>query len=426
VGAPRTEQSKPASETVRDSDAERVPGSQTKRAVQLARRRLRGRAGIAAALLTLTAVAVIAAIALTRGDHVASPNSAETMMESGGFPDAIESELVLAHVPESIRPTCRRTKNIAAASFLRSVRCASETGLGAVTYSRAHSGDALRAYLLQRVQDVGLRYPTAWTCRNRRPAADEWLREGQQTHVEKPSLRAEGRLLCYRDEQRVWMAWTDTPTKLLAEASSGPSAWPKLYSWWRDVAGPEKQLAMEDSMMAGSRYPDAIEKELLLAHIPPEVQKTCRRATDFNKSVFLRAVRCSQSGAADSVEYMYAHSGSALRSFSTDQITAAGLNYPTTDRCANANAAADTWIRMNDSQHAERHFTRRASGRVLCFATADRAVLEWTDWPTGIYARATRPAERRASLYRWWMMDAGPGALEMRAMEGGDAIPMAP
>jgi hypothetical protein len=217
----------------------------------------------------------------------------------------------------------------------------------------------------------------------------------------------------------VRIVWTDTPTKILAQAARPASRWTSLYTWWRNSAGPEKDLGMEQSMGPPTdRYPDAIEQQLLLQHIPPSIRKTCARSNAFEHTVFLRAVKCSPGIAGTSVEYMYAHNGSALKIYSANEISAAGLNFPTSSECASATEAADTWVRSDDIAHIERHFTRQAEGRVLCYQ-AGQAVIEWTDSPTGIYARATGPATMRRKLYGWWKDSAGPGALEMGAMESG-------
>jgi hypothetical protein len=263
-------------------------------------------------------------------------------------------------------------------------------------------------------------YPTRWSCRIKRPAADEWQRVGLTTHLEGPSNVAEGRILCYRDGSSAWIVWTDTPTKILGRASRPAAEWSSLYSWWRTAAGPEKDLGMEKSMgMPKSVYPDAIEQNLLLDHVPPEVRKTCARSNTFDHTVFLRAVECSQGVRGASVEYMYAHNGSALKIYSNNEITAAGLNFPTRGECANTTEAADTWVRRNDIAHVERHFTKQAEGRVLCYVAGGEGIIEWTDAPTGIYARATRAAGDRRALYKWWQRRAGPGALEMGAMGNG-------
>jgi hypothetical protein len=41
-----------------------------------------------------------------------------------------------------------------------------------------------------------------------------------------------------------------------------------------------------------------------------------------------------------------------------------------------------------------------------------RAVMEWSDWPLVIYARASRLVGKRKALYTWWSMNGGPGPLE--------------
>jgi serine/threonine protein kinase len=395
-------------------------------------RRYRDRFGTRRSLIVL-AVALagagaLAGFLLTRGSGGGSHTPGRTigMPESsakpGAFPDAIESELVLAHIPSDIRPTCKRIASIAPGVFLRSVKCSQGASAGFVTYNRAHSGDSMRAYLLGKVADQRLRYPTKWACRDRRPAADEWLREGTQTHVEGPSRQAEGRVLCYENASTSSIVWTDTPTKLVASASRPVGDWSGLYSWWRTAAGPEKELGMSHVMKATGHYPDAIERELLLDHLPTGIRKTCVRSDAFDHDVFLRAVECSQGMTGMKVKYMYAHSGTAMKEFSNNQITRAGLNPPdplagTAGTCKDNVAAADTWVRSDDIIHLER-LTRSSEGRVLCYVAAGDAVIEWTDTPTGIYAVASRPAGERRALYAWWRGKAGPGALEMTSMQG--------
>jgi serine/threonine-protein kinase len=379
-------------------------------------------AGIAA--LALLATAGIAMALASSGGSGGSGNTDAAMTEdtgmaaSGGYPDAIEQVLLLPHIPPSIRTSCRRVAPAAVAVFLRSLKCAQAHGQpGFVTYSRAHSGDALRAYFLRRVQGTGLHYPTRLPCSRKEPAADEWARQGLLTHIEGPSHAAEGRVVCYRDGSMATIAWTDTPTKMFAEASRPAAQWNDLYAWWRQTAGPEKDLGMEMAMdLSKSHYPNAIEQELLLHHIPPSIRTSCARSTDYDHSVFVGAVSCASGMHGVSVEYMYAHNGSALKTFSDDEITAAGLNFPTSERCATAGAAADVWTLSGDIMHVERHFVREPGGLVLCYPQGSAAVIEWTDATTGIYARASAPSMQRRGLYTWWRDKAGPGALEMGAM----------
>jgi hypothetical protein len=377
---------------------------------------------VLAGIATLIALAVGAVLVLR--DSSSPRNEAGSTMPAGepmGFPDAIESNLLLSHIPEKIRRSCHRAASLSSGTFLRSVTCAQESGGGRnVTYSRAHSGDALRAYLLQRIMEKKLDYPTQWSCRQQQSAADEWHREGLQTHIEQPSHRAEGRVLCYRSGSTASIVWTDTPTKILAKASRPAAQWKPFYAWWRNVAGPERQLGMGGDAMgmpANTPFPDAIEKELLLDHVPPSIRKTCVRSPVSDANVFLRAVRCSQGLKGMTVVYMYAHSGTALKSNANDRISAIGLNYPTAANCRAATAAADTWVRSGDIHHMEMRFSRNAEGRVLCYVGGGQAFIEWTDNPTGIYGTASRPAGSRQALYRWWANSAGPGTLEMSGMQ---------
>jgi hypothetical protein len=369
---------------------------------------------VLAAMAAIVWLAIGAVFLFRGGDWSGHKTESTAAGMDIGFPDAIEANLLLAHIPDKIRSSCRRGEDAARGTFLRSLACAQGGGHGLVIYSRAHSSDALRAHLLQRIMDVNLKYPTRWSCRERQPAADEWRREGLQTHLEEPSHQAEGRVLCYRDGARAHIVWTDTPTKILAEASRPAAQWGAFYAWWRTVAGPERGLGMGGGMgmPANTSYPDAIEKELLLDHIPPSIRKSCERTRDFNPDVFLRAVACSQGVKGADVVYMYAHSATAMMGHANDRINAAGLNYPTAASCANATEAADTWLRSGDIHHMETRFSPRASGRVLCYVGGGRAFIEWTDNPTGIYAVASRPSSARRALYAWWMDRAGPGALE--------------
>jgi len=215
------------------------------------------------------------------------------------------------------------------------------------------------------------------------------------------------------------MAWIDGPTKIFAQATRPAGDSSSLYSWWRTAAGPETGLGMSEGMESRTwPYPDAIEKDLLLDHVPPMIRKTCKRSSDFVKNVFLRAVECSQGVPGTKVSYMYAHSAIALREYSGGQISAAGLRLPTSARCENASTAADYWFLRDDIVHVERPGHER-SGRVLCWTAAGRERIEWTDNSTGIYAAASRPQNQRKAFYAWWQNRAGPGALEMTGMMGG-------
>jgi hypothetical protein len=287
-----------------------------------------------------------------------------------------------------------------------------------VTYSRAHSGEALRSYFLsEAVKAAGVRFPTTSTCAHMQPAADEWVRQGLQTHVEQSSSAAQGRVACWRGPTGATIAWTDTPTKMFAQASRPVGQWTALYAWWRKTAGPETELGTSMSSMgqATTAYPDAIEQELLLDHIPSAIQKTCVRSNDYDATVFLRAVACKARPAGATAEYLYAHAGTAMIQYASNEITAAGLQYPTSSTCAGGGPAADPFDDVGGSGHVETH-AHEASGRVLCYVAGGKAVIEWADVPTGVYVKATAPASERRALYLWWRDNSGPNALEMVGM----------
>jgi hypothetical protein len=237
------------------------------------------------------------------------------------------------------------------------------------------------------------------------------------THVERGNGPTEGRVLCYRSGGRVRIVWTDTPTKLLGEASAAASDWSALYAWWQNTVGPEKEsAAMEGMKKELGHFPDAIEDELLLAHIPPAIRKTCtRHSVPRDSSVFLRAVECKQDGSGRPVIYEYAHSVTALRTFFVDRVTGAGLAPNARQSCATNSAAAGTWVRRNDIEHVQND-KHVATGRVLCHVGADGEEFEWSDWPLVMYAYAARPTSQHAALHDWWAMNAGPGPLESGMM----------
>ena len=348
------------------------------------------------------------------------------MVANTAFPDAIESELVLAHIPGAVRTSCTRIPPIAAAVFLRSVSCQGTAG-GTVTYSRAHSGQALAAYFLQQAASTGVQFPTRnRTCGGMGTAADAWARRGTQIHVENGHGRAEGRVLCFESSSDATLMWTDTPTKIFARAQLPIASAHALYNWWRASAGPEKELRMAGPMSAMGSWPDAIEQELLLDHIPAPIRKTCRRSPpDYEDQVYLRAVTCTQTASGGEVEYLYAHSGSALNGYLSTRIGAIGLN-GLGGSCARDTTAATAWSRMHAIEHVESG-RAGAEGRVLCSDDPDSgALIEWSDVPTGIYARATRPSAARRALYAWWRSEAGPGELEDMTAMSGSETPTAP
>jgi hypothetical protein len=330
------------------------------------------------------------------GDHAAA----------GGFPDAIEEEFLLAHVPEHMRDTCVRARVPDGAAFLRSVSCRDTTGGHTVVFSRAHSGDALRSYFLHQVEHAEIEFPTPERCAGTTTASHEWVRIGRSGHAERSSKQAEGRVLCYTDAGRALVAWTDTPSKIFASASADASRRGALYTWWQTRAGPGEELAHEEEHELGT-YPDAIEEELLLDHVPADVRGKCKRAESPSADVFLRSVECPQEqGSTRTVQYSFAHSGPALRTYFTIvRVTAAGLEVPTAGNCATGTDAARPWT-MSGVRRVET--VRGGSGALFCWQTGGEATLEWTDVPTLVYARAARPAGARRALYEWWQRHAGP------------------
>jgi hypothetical protein len=153
-------------------------------------------------------------------------------------------------------------------------------------------------------------------------------------------------------------------------------------------------------------FPDAIESELLLAHLPASVRNKCRRAAhdSYDANAFLRAVVCPQ--AEGSVEYSYAHSGTAMRVYFNDRVTAEGIEYPTHTTCRSGGPAADAFVAENGMK-TERA-ARSPTGTVLCFERDGKFTFEWTDIPHLIYGVASRQSNQQMALYAWWHEHAGP------------------
>lgn len=377
-------------------------------------------AGLAAFLLAAGGIA--GGLVATSGGG----GSGSGMDMDGGGNDAILEQLVLGHIPASIRSSCSKVAALSTA-FQRTVRCVQGGGTAAaVVYARGHSTDALRAYFDGRAQFVGAASSSGAGCaRGRFPAMTPWHRRGQQTHVEgiDAGVHSEGRVLCYSAGGRTWIVWTDTPTKLLGQASRPTGQWPALYAWWRTQAGPEKERASMKMDVIGP-YPDSIEKEDILDHLPTAIRDHCRRSdpSSYDREAFLRAVDCTDPS-GQRAQYAIAHSGSALRQHSDHQADNVGLQFDpgrSDGSCAGGSGATGYWQRVNDIGHRETSQVRRADGRVLCYTGDGNATIEWTDISTSIYGSASRPAEKRRALYQWWQRQAGPGPLEgMAGMDEG-------
>jgi hypothetical protein len=318
--------------------------------------------------------------------------------------DAIESELLLAHIPESIGKKCHSGPNANPDVFLRSVMCSAEQGIS-VAYSRAHAGKAMRDHFLEQTDKEGISFPTHQPCRSATAAAGEWVREGLAGHREQRSRIAQGRVLCYEKGGRAWIVWTDTPTKIYAAASRPASDRARLYAWWMERAGPGRQLAHSAEHEPGP-FPDAIDEELLLAHLPKSDREHCERADVREAQVFLRTISCPQGDTDYRVEYSYAHSGTALRAYFENRATAQGTELPSGQRCRNERTAAGFWMGLGSDKREKP--SRNADGALLCYDEGTDASLEWTDMSTLIFAQASRRSSERGDLYHWWSTKSGP------------------
>jgi serine/threonine-protein kinase len=361
------------------------------------RDRLRSPVGIAiaAAIVALAAIAGFLALRGGGGD------SAVVGMEH----DAITRDLLLAHVPEGIRESCEDAAVPDVDVFIRSVSCTGESG-EPVRYSRAHNGNSLRRYFLSRLSFVDLDYPTAGDCKSMPRASGEWQRVELLGHREERSSSAQGRVACWIEGDEATLMWTDTPTKILASTSMHADDRDGLYRWWTTAAGPGTSLAHEEHELES--FPDAIEDELLLDHIPVEIRASCVRAESPDMRIFLRSVTCEQQDGAGTVQYSYSHSGIALRQYFAGRVTAEGYSVDDPSECETRGTGVGTYVTSGTSK---REGSRNTAGSLLCFKREGNATMEWFDVPQVIYASASRPDAEAVELYHWWKTGAGPADL---------------
>ena len=331
---------------------------------------------------------------------------------SAGEHDAITRELLLPHIPEEMRDSCRTAPVPDVAVFVRSVSC--ENGLGGrARYSRAFNGDALRQYFLSRLElIVNVPFPTDERCGSSELASGEWVRIDAIGHREERSKAAQGRVACFVEGDRASLIWTDTPTKIFASTSAPADAREDLNAWWTTDAGPRTGAAPEGREL--EPFPDALERELLLDHLPGAV-RNCARAPTPDPQIFLRTVACDQPGGAGRVSYSYARDGSGLRRYFALRGTAAGLTLAERSDCASDGTGVGSSGRTGAAKHET---TVAAAGSQLCFKRDGNATIEWFDVAQVTYASASRPEASASELYEWWSTDAGPVA---HGHEDGDA-----
>ena len=347
------------------------PGLFTKRRVVLA----------AAALLGV--IAAVTAYAAASGGSTSSSHS-----------DAIISELLLPHVPDAIMNSCAPgpTVDPNEETWVRSVTC------------RGYAGQPVVYELMQNHLDV----LTSPQCKSAQRGASEWVRVGVVAHVEARAKKFAGRVLCHPTATgRFEIAWTDVPTKIYARASAPIAERAGLYSWWLHKAGPSHAREAMDMRPKLGHYPDAIESELLLRHVPTTDTGGCHRAEVPNSNYFLRAIACPQGATHEEVIYAYAHNGEALREWLRSlNVNGPGLDEHARGSCRRDDGAIGPWKGLGPTKGQTS--AEGATGRVLCFRQGENYRMVWTDNEKLIYASATRPISEKQDLIHWWRTSAGP------------------
>lgn len=158
---------------------------------------------------------------------------------------------------------------------------------------------------------------------------------------------------------------------------------------------------------------------ILRQHIPQTFRATCAAEDQEDAAGFaIASLDCHPGGAIRSVQYSWFHDAEAMRTRFRHDVEVSGVN-PTEGATACAqggNGSSAYWMpeTSTGSGRGIHHVGTRAPahatwGRVLCYWAPDnRAVVEWYDYDTHIYAWALTDQAKSGLLFAWWRREAGP------------------
>jgi serine/threonine protein kinase len=194
------------------------------------------------------------------------------------------------------------------------------------------------------------------------------------------------------------------------------------FLFWRDdaatpaSAGAGAAAGPHGGHGAAGGFPDPVEQEFVLFHIPDQVQPYCHRVPEGERLLFNRdanrALSCNPEGALEDVRYYLMHDTFALRRFFGHQnqtnVLATEAGAPSCGLSQEGNKVH--WSSSaDDGSHTVTPATGRYNGSVLCYQQPDGIwTLEWTDPSTKLYTVATSAAEDPRPLVDLWLNGLGP------------------
>ena len=164
----------------------------------------------------------------------------------------------------------------------------------------------------------------------------------------------------------------------------------------------------------GGVFPDQLERELVLLHIPDQIKPYCHRIPDEARSLFNRdavqALSCTPEGPLEEVRYYRMHETLAMRQFFTQQNQATKPAQEAVGSCGLGQGEKLQWSsNAVDGSHAITTQRGRYNGSVLCYQKSDGLwTIEWTDGGTTIYSVATSLEEDPQALVDLWRTELGP------------------
>ena len=174
---------------------------------------------------------------------------------------------------------------------------------------------------------------------------------------------------------------------------------------------------------AAGGFPDVLEQQSVLIHIPDQVQPYCHRVPDGERILFnrdaTRALSCNPTGPLEDVRYYLMHDTFAMRRFfnhqSQTKVPPPEAGAPSCGLGAESNKVH--WsTNQDDGRHVVTPATGRYNGSALCYQQPDGIwFMEWTDSGTKIYSVATSAEEDPQPLVDLWLEGLGPAHPEHTA-----------
>ncbi len=164
----------------------------------------------------------------------------------------------------------------------------------------------------------------------------------------------------------------------------------------------------------GGVFPDQLERELVLLHIPDQIKPYCHRIPEEARSLFNRdavqALSCTPEGPLEEVRYYRMHETLAMRQFFNQQNQATKPAQEAVGFCGLGQGEKLQWSsNAVDGSHAVTTQRGRYNGSVLCYQKSDGLwTIEWTDGGTTIYSVATSLEEDPQALVDLWSTQLGP------------------